>query len=264
MTDNRIKQSKSKTASGLQLFTLLLVLIFASCATSPSSQDLNQSEAHNKLGVSYLQNGQLNEAFVDFQKALKFNPQNKESLHYLGYISAEFEKYDEAISYYERAIAIDPDYSDAQNMLGVTYARLEKWNEAARNFKAALSNPTYSTPERAYSNLGYAYYMMEDYGKAEEALKEALIRNPVLLNAMYILGLVYTKTGQDNMAIEEFKRAIGIMPDYLDAHWEVAQAYLRKGDRAKALKHFKMVVEKSEDVVRVREASHQIERLKYK
>jgi len=184
-------------------------------------------------------------------------------LNYLGFISSEFNKYDEAISYYNRAIAIDPEYSDAQNNLGVTYAKLENWNEAVKYFKTALSNPTYPTPERAYSNLGYAYYMMQDYMKAEEALKEALIRNPVLQSSMYILGLVYTKINDDSMAIKEFKRAIGIMPNYVDAHWEIANAYLREGERAKALKHFEMVMEKGEDTEKIREASQQIELLKY-
>jgi len=263
LTDNRLKLSKLRNAFGPQLFYLLFVLFFSACATTPNPEDLKQAEAHNKLGVSYLRNGQLKEAFVDFQKALKVDPKNKESLNYLGYISSEFEKYDEAISYYNRAISVDPEYSGAQNNLGVTYAKLGNWKEAAKYFKAALSNPTYATPERAYSNLGYAYYMMQDYTRAEEALKEALIRNPVLLDAIYILGLVYTKTDNDSMAIKEFKRAIGIMPDYVDAHWEIANAYLREGERAKALKHFEMVIEKDEDTARIRKASQQIEHLKY-
>lgn len=267
MTDNRLKLSKSQNASGSQLicmlFCLLFVLFFSACATTLSPEDLNQSEAHNKLGFAYLRNGQLNEAFVEFQKAIRVNPENKEALNYLGFISSEFNKHDEAISYYNRAIAIDPEYSDAQNNLGVTYAKLENWNEAVKYFKTALSNPTYPTPERAYSNLGYAYYMMQDYTKAEEALKEALIRNPVLQSSMYILGLVYTKINDDSMAIKEFKRAIGIMPNYVDAHWEIANAYLREGERAKALKHFEMVMEKGEDTEKIREASQQIELLKY-
>lgn len=267
MTDNRLKLSKSQNAFRSQLicmlFCLLFVLIFSACATTPSREDLNQSEAHNKLGFGYLRNGQLNEAFVEFQKAIRVNPKNKEALNYLGYLSSEFNKHDEAISYYNRAISVDPEYSVAQNNLGVTYAKIENWNEAVKYFNAALSNPTYATPERAYSNLGYAYYMMQDYMKAEEALKEALIRNPVLYGSMYILGLVYTKTNDDNMAIKEFKRAIGIMPNYVDAHWEIANAYFRVGKRAKALKHFGMVMGKSEDTAKIREASRQIELLKY-
>ena len=267
MTDNRLKLSKSQNAFESPLICLLscllFVMFFSACATTPSQEDLNQSEAHNKLGFSYLRNEQLNEAFVEFQKAIRVNPENKEALNYLGYISSEFNKHDEAISYYNRAISVDPEYAGAQNNLGVTYAKLEKWNEAARYFKAALSNPTYATPERAYSNLGYAYYMMQDYAKAEEALKEALIRNPVLLDAIYILGLVYTKINDDSMAIQEFKRAIGIMPNYVDAHWEIANAYLRTGERAKALKHFEMVMEKGGDTEKIRKASQQIELLKY-
>lgn len=257
-----------KTESGREIFfvcalcSALYVLFFTACAITPDIEDVKQSEAHNKLGYSYLNNEQLSEAFIEFQKAIKLNPENKDALNYLGYISARFRRYDEAVSYYKRAISADPDYSDAMNNLGVTFLDMGNWDEAITYFKAALSNPIYATPEKAFSNMGYAYYKKSDYQKAEETLKEALLRNPVFPVANYYLGLVYVKLGDDKAAVEEFKKTLGIMPEYMDAHWELAQAYLRSGGRDDALEHFRIIADKDTDTKRSREALQYIEMLK--
>lgn len=206
--------------------------------------------------------GQLNDAFVEFHKSIKLNPNNKRSLNFLGYISTKFNNYDDAVSYYKRAIAIDPDYSDAINNLGVAYAEIKDWDEAIKQFKSAIRNPLYRTPERAYSNLGYAFYQKGAYTDAEEALEEALLRNPVLPRAFYILGLIYVKLHENESAIKEFEKAIGIVPYYIEAHWELANAYLRSGENEKALAHFNVVAEQDNNLDRSREALEYLELLK--
>jgi len=243
------------------VFALLLFL--TGCATTPDYNDIRQAAAHVKLGNSYLNEGQLSEAFVEFQKAVRLDPGNKESYNYLGFISARYKKYDEAIKYYKEAISIDPDYSEALNNLGVVYVETGDWDEAIKCFKAALKNPVYRTPAWAYSNMGYAYYKKGDYKNAEKAVKEALIRNPIFPSALYILGLVYVKLNDDEAAIEAFKKAIGIAPGYVEAHWELANIYMRRGEKAKALKHFNIVAEQDQNTPRGREARKLIESLKY-
>ena len=93
--------------------------------------------------------------------------------------------------------------------------------------------------------MGYAYYRKGEYLKAENYLKEAIIRNPVLSIAYYTLGLVYVKYGDDKTAIGQFQKAINIMPDYMDAHWEIANAYRRLDLDEEAFKHFKIIAEKT-------------------
>ncbi|MBI5739936.1 MAG: tetratricopeptide repeat protein [Nitrospirae bacterium] len=244
------------------LCPLLFALCFFSCATSPDSEDINRAEAHNKLGYSYFNKGQLNEAYLEFQKAILLNPDNKEALNQLGYINALYKKYDEAISFYKRAIKADPAYAEAMNNLGVLYVEMENWDEALGYFRAALNNPLYRSPEKAYTSMGYVHYRKEEYTLAEKALKDALMRNPVYPVANHTLGLVYVKLGDDSAAIEEFKKAIGIMPEYMDARWELAQAYLRAGEREKAVNQFRIISEKDSDVRRSREALEYIELIK--
>lgn len=245
------------------LFSLLCILFFTACAVTPGPRAVKNADAHNNLGISYLKRGMLKEAYIEFQKALKLNPKNKEVLNNLGYVEATYGKYDEAISYYKRAISIDPDFSDAKNNIGVIYLDMENWDEAVKYFQSALSSPIYSTPEKAYANLGYAYYKSGDYQKAEDSVNEALILDPLFHRARYVLGLIYSGQDNEEAAIAEFKKAIGIMPDYIEAHFELAKTYFKSGKRNKALKHFMYVAEKDENIKRREEASEYIERLKY-
>ncbi|MBR9682254.1 MAG: tetratricopeptide repeat protein [Candidatus Aenigmarchaeota archaeon] len=240
---------------------VLAALFFSACSTTQNLESINNAEAHNKLGYLYLSNSQFNKAFIEFQKAINLNPKNKEAFNYLGYISARFKKYNEAISYYKRAISIDPDYSDAMNNLGVVYLDINNWEEAINYFNSALSNPMYSTPEKAYTSMGYAYYKKGDYSKAESVLKESLIRNPVFPLAMYTLGLVYIKLEKYDYAIKELKKAIGIVPDYYEAHLELGKTYILIGKKGKASKHFEVVADEDEDIERRRKASEYIRHL---
>lgn len=243
------------------LFSMFCVMFFTACATTPNTKDINMAEAHNKLGFAYLQNDQTNRAYVEFQKAIKFNPKNKETLNYLGHINTKFKKYDDAIANYKMAISIDPEYSDAMHNLGILYIEIEKWDKAIRSFNAALENLLYNTPERSYTSMGYAYYMKGDYQKAETSLRDALMRNPVYMLANYTLGLVYIKLGDDDKAINRFMKVIAVNPEYVNAHWELANIYLRTGRNAKAMKHLEIVAEK--DIERSKIAIEQIEKLKY-
>lgn len=270
MTEHRTQRTKHKmrnTGYGARRFFVCalcsaLFALFFSCASAPTAEDLKNAEVHYKIGMSHWTEQKLHDASIEFQKAINLNPKDKFSLNALGLLSTEFEKYEEAITYYKRAIAIDPNYSDAMNNLGVTYVRIRKWDEAINYFKAALKNPLYSTPEMAYSNMGWAFYNQNDYISAADTLKKALLRNPDIPRANYILGLVYVKLGEDNKALEQFKRAVSLASDYTDAHWELANAYLREGDNEKALRHFLAVVNGGGTDPRVRQAQQYIEQLK--
>lgn len=241
---------------------LFCVLFFSACATAPNTENINQSEAHSKLGYAYFNNGQINEAFTEFHKAIIKDPMNKEALNQLGFISTLYNKNDEAIVYYKRAISADPHYSEAMNNLGVLYLEVGNWDEAIKYFNDALRNQLYRSPEKAFSNLGYAYYRKGDYLLAEKYQKDSLMRNFTYPVANYRLGLIYVKQRDDNAAIEEFKKAIGIMSNYMDAHWEIAHAYLRSGQRAMALDHFRIVAEGDSDIKRSREALEYLELIK--
>ncbi len=228
------------------LCSLFCVLLYA-CATAPTVEDLKKAEAHYKLGVSYLNENKLKESFIEFQKAIQLNHEDKYSLNALGLISTRFKEYDKAINYYKHAISIDRHYSDAMNNLGVTYLEMENWDEAIKYFKMALDNLLYATPDTAYSNIGYALYKKGDYLNALNTLNDAIKKYPDSLQPAYILGLVYMKLGDIKAAINTFNKTLSLSPNYIDAHWELANAYLREGNREKAIEHFRIIADSSDN-----------------
>jgi len=247
----------SRKGAASLLFFIIASILYG-CATAGKVDDIKKADAHYKLGVSYISRDELKNAFIEFQKAIKMYPEHKESYNMLGYISTRFEKYEDAIAYYKKALSIDPKYSDAMNNLGVTYSELGNWDEAIRYFKMAIENPLYSTPERAYTNMAYAYYKKGDYENAEEAIREALIRFPDFPVANYIHGLINIARGDDASAINDLKKAIAMAPDYMDAHWEIANTYLRIGERDKALEHFRIIADRGTDQKMLKEAREYI------
>ncbi|MBI4699404.1 MAG: tetratricopeptide repeat protein [Nitrospirae bacterium] len=225
-----------------RLFLMFCVMLSA-CATTQTAEQITKAETHYRLGISYMSADQLKEAFIEFQKALQLNPEDKGSFNALGNISSRFREYDNAILYYKRAISLDPDYSDAMNNMGVTYMEMGKWDDAVEYFRMALKNPLYSTPDKAYANLAYAFYKKGDYPGSENILQEALMKYPGSAQSNYVLGLVYMQLDRTNDAINKFNYVVEMEPKYIDAHWELANAYLKTGRKEKAMKHFKIVAE---------------------
>ncbi|MBI5027182.1 MAG: tetratricopeptide repeat protein [Nitrospirae bacterium] len=242
------KKSQLLIFSTSQLLMLCLLftvycLLFTGCVTTPSVEKIQMAQVHYKLGLAYLTEDRIQEAFVEFQKSIALNPEDKESLNALGLIYTKLEKYSDAISSYRKAIMVDSKFSEAHNNLGVTYTKLEQWDEAIKSFQLALKNPLYATPDTAYSNMGLALYKKGEYLKAMESTKEALKRSPNFHYPLYVLGLIYVKLDKNKDAIGVFSKAVTIDPHYIEAHWELANAYLREGDKKRAIEHFRKVAE---------------------
>ncbi|GBE00041.1 lipoprotein NlpI [bacterium BMS3Abin07] len=202
----------------LMYFTLLIVL---SCASTPQSSGNKQFNAFYEMGLSYMQEAKYQDAFVQFQKALKDDPNNQFVLNALGLIYLKFEDLNKAEQSFIAALNIDGDYSRAHNNLGVVFSREKKWDKAAVQFENALKNLTYSSPGEAYYNLGNAYYRLKKYKTAIKNYKNALRRSPGFYIVYYGLALCY------NM-IEEYGDAAFFLAEGIKADPEI------KGSRGKA------------------------------
>ncbi len=214
-----IKKRALLPTKSLLLCLLCAALFSGSCVTAQPDQE-KDSDFHYKMGTSYLNEGQLQTAFVEFQKALQNDPGNKNALNNLGLIHLQWGEVNQAKDLFLKAIASDNEFSDAYKNLGIAYRELGKWKEAIGAFKNALSNPLYQFPEWALYNLGVTYYRSGQFEPATEAFKDALKRSPSFSLPYYGLALVYNKTGRYGDASSVLTRAI-----------ELDSAY--KGDREK-------------------------------
>ena len=197
-----------------KLMILIMAVFVGSCATA-SIENTQKATAHYKLGVSYLNENNVNPAFIEFQKAYELNPEDKEVLNAIGIIYLlKFEDYPKAIDFFQKAVNIDPDFAEAHNNLGFAYEKSKKFNEAIESYKKALSNLIYRSPEKAYYNLAKVYYRLGKYDEAINAHKEALKRMMDFYPSYYGLALCYNAKGRYGDASLAITKAIEIDPLY--------------------------------------------------
>lgn len=200
-----------------------LIFFLISCATT--GKDIEKANAHYELGRSYFNEDKIQMAYVEFQKALELNPDNKEVLNALGVVYLQFDDLQKAEESFLKAIKIDSNYSEANTNLGATYGRMGRWSDAINSFKKAIKNPLYKKPEIAYNGLGDAYYRLGRIDEAIDSYREAVKRMQDFYRPYYGLALCFNAKGRYGDAASAITHAIDLDP-------------LFKGDKDKAIEYF--------------------------
>jgi Tfp pilus assembly protein PilF len=220
----------------------LFILFLSGCAVGQIS-DKKESDFYYKMGLSYLNEGNIQMAYVQLQKAYQINPDNKEILNSLGLVYLQLEDINNARNMFLKAVTIDPEYSDAYHNLGVTYMSKGLYKEAIDVFNKALANPVYLTPEKTFYLLGLSYYRLKQYEFAVNAYKDSIKRSPSFPLPYYGLALAFNKMGKledasnaINLAIEKDPLYKGNKSIFIDI---LKQKLLSaKGDEERDLRDF--------------------------
>lgn len=98
-----------------------------------------------------------------------------------------------------------------------------------------------------YLYLGHAYYLSEEYEKAEETLLNAGTLNPVDHLGPWLLGRVYVEMSEENKMVDSYLRAIELSPEEerIDIRREFAGLLLVGGNYVEAEEQYTSL--KSED-----------------
>ena len=72
-----------------------------------------------------------------------------------------------------------------------------------------------------YNELGEIYWLMQDDANAESCYREALRRDPRLVDSHLGLAKIYQRREKYSIALEEADAAIKFDPDRTDAHYSV-------------------------------------------
>jgi tetratricopeptide (TPR) repeat protein len=93
--------------------------------------------AHSKLGVALAQQRRLDEAIIEFSRAVALQPSYAAGYSNLGNAYREKGMTTEAVAAYERAVALDPEYWIAHQNLGALYKQMGRVGDAVEHFKKA-------------------------------------------------------------------------------------------------------------------------------
>ncbi|HVY66524.1 MAG TPA: type IV pilus biogenesis/stability protein PilW [Gammaproteobacteria bacterium] len=168
---------------------LLLVLSLAAVGVHAArprdrERDNEAAVANVNLGAGYLRQGRLDLAMERLQRALKQNPRLADAHSVIAIAYDQLGMLDEAEMHYKRATQLEPGNSASANAYAVFLCRQNRWPDAEPFFKRAAENPTYATPEVAFTNAGVCARSAGAADKAAEYFRSALARNPTFPDAL--------------------------------------------------------------------------------
>jgi len=245
-------------------FAWLLVLMFIintlSCGASLEKRR-GQAKATRELGEAHMRQGNYTEALKELLKAEKIYPDDHLLQNDLGLVYMSKFRYDLAEKHFKKAAQIKHDYAAAKNNLGTVYLAKEDWKEAIKTFKSLENNLLYATPHYPLSNLGLAYYNLEDYATAERYYLKALEIEPNFVIAMRGLGRTDIALVKIPEAVTILERAVRVAPMWADLYLDLGAAYRLSGQYTKALLAFDKVTQLAPNTDIAEEAEQEIKKM---
>lgn len=176
------------------IFALLLLLL-AGCATSGHStaqQEQEKSRAnariHTELAGLYFERNQMGVALSEIDLALQADRNYAPAYSVRGLINMALHEDKAAEEDFQQSLRLDKTESETHNNYGWFLCQRGKERESIPQFMAAVKNPLYATPERAYLNAGLCSRKAGNNSDAEEFLQRALQLQPDLLQALQALA----------------------------------------------------------------------------
>ena len=194
---------------------LAAAVLLAGCV---SAQDIarreREADGYYKQGLSHMASNQQ-QAMVSFQKALQINPDNYDALYALGSIHFQRKEFADAERVFRRCVTLKPDDGEAMNFHGRTLIELQRLPEAVDVLRKTTALPLYATPDKAYSSLGYALFLLGDNAGAVRAYEEALKSDPPTVPRALLhleLGRIYMAQGENSKAREALAQVKSLDP----------------------------------------------------
>jgi tetratricopeptide (TPR) repeat protein len=200
--------------------------------------------AHNNLGTALGDiPGRLSDAIIEYEAALKINPDLEETHYNLGLVLAKVPgRGPEAMAEFRAALQNNPHCAEAHNNLGSLLQRQGKASAAIAQYKAALQiKPDYA---EAHFNLGTTLSSMP--GRLPDAILEyeaALKINPELVEAHYNIGNGLFRQGRYPAACKEYEQALALKPDYAEAHANLGLVFGHLGRLTEAVAQFEKALQ---------------------
>jgi Flp pilus assembly protein TadD len=181
-----------------------------------------------------LRNQDSSKAILEFDEALKMQPQLAEAHHAKGLALLAQGNPTAALLEFRRAIQLKSSLAEARLGLGLALGQSGEWEPAAAEFRAALRlQPAYA---EAHKRLGITLRRLGDEKGALAEFEAAVKSDGNDPETWYNLGLARKSAGDTAGAIETFRQAIALKPDFEKAHYNLGIALRIAGSHQAAQK----------------------------
>jgi tetratricopeptide (TPR) repeat protein len=199
----------------------------------------SQARVRYKVGLLFLKRDAADEALKEFQEILKQDARYALAYEGTGQALLKMQKYAEAEQYFRHALALDSTLWQCHNFLGIVYDRQKRFDEAITEYQAAIA----LKPEHGflYNNLGVSYLYKSDYELAVQAFMQALKSESSQRKVYNNLGAALAKLGRYDEALEAFKNG----GDEAKAYNNLGVVYLGEKRYQEAIASFEKAVQLS-------------------
>jgi len=177
----------------MKLFVMLvLVLLGAGCASSRGGDAQQQSAVdaqastriHTELAALYYGQQQYVVALDELKLALSMDSRYAPAYGVRGLVYMSLHEDKKAEEDFVRSLNLDSTDSGTRNNYGWFLCQRGRDKESMEQFMAAVKNPLYATPEKAYLNAGLCSKKAGKMKEAEDFLKTALSIQPKMTEAL--------------------------------------------------------------------------------
>jgi len=190
--------------------------------------------------------GRLEEAAAGYRNLLDLMPDDPDTLHLLGLVTAQAGQPEDGAKLIQRAIGLRPDAAIFHANLGYALRLLGRTDDAVAAFRTAIRlNPKYAP---AWFNLGQCSVQLGNASAAIEAFNHAIALRPDYAEAYNDLGGVLRERKRIDEALVCFNRVIEIDPKDAKAHHNLALALADSGRVDEAIESESRAMELAPDV----------------
>jgi tetratricopeptide (TPR) repeat protein len=187
----------------LSIFIGIIVLIVFSVN---SSEDENELMFYQSVADEYLNNGDLDSAYLLYRRTTLLDETFDEGYYGLGLVKEQQEQVDSAVFYYDKAISIDPDNVNALYRLGwIHYLKDEHARSLAILRDAIQKSENFSA---AYVVAGHNYYARNMYDSALMYYEPAYAQGFRSAEFLNILAYIYDTQGRAGEAVAYYEETL--------------------------------------------------------
>lgn len=172
------------------------------------------------LGVLYKRKDPV-KAIECFDRAIGINKNDPKPYYEKGVIYYDYDKLNEAVMEFEKALTVDPLYFDAYNGLGNVNLKKREYAKAFKDYeKSVQMNPKFSI---GITNMGRALSYLNRKNEACFAFKKAMFVDSSYAYSYYHLGDMFLDFAKPDSAILYYSKAIKFKPDFVDAYYNIGR-----------------------------------------
>jgi Flp pilus assembly protein TadD len=181
------------------------------------------------------ESGQSDKAIGEYQRILKTNPNSAEAHNWLGVAYLQKNSLQPAIAEFQQAVRLKPDYVRAHNNLGSTLAQAGDVEAGIGALRAGLKYAPEDLQLRI--NLGMALRSKGDADGALAQFQSLLKEHPESAELLHQFAQTLRQRGDLEGAIRAFEQVLALDPEARETYYALGQALKEtaaKGARSKA------------------------------